>query len=181
MNAQGMPILALWAQQKRSVSQKYFESCKDVRHALHIGYIFCCKNSDSPPMNKVAAMAKRYWALLLISGCPTVDPSRRYDPEIEERIQDKILKQIWSRKWSRDLRAIGLTNLPRGNPGPKRAAARPNFKGSVKVNISVTPAMASVIGSRAHEKQITMAAYLRGLILCDVLIRGQKRLKTVPN
>jgi hypothetical protein len=139
---------------------------------LLIGYIFCSQNSDAPPrMNKVVAMANRYWALLRLSGCPTVNPSIKYEDEVERRIEAMRLPK---QKWGRHFRAIGLTNLPRGNPGPKprRRAARRSGK-AVKFNVALGLAIVSHIRARAHQQQITMAEFLRSLIRRGLRARGR--------
>src|SRR5262249_13611166 len=103
--------------------------CLDRRHLVEIGYIYCCRNgNDRPPMNEVVAMAKRYWALLLLKRRPTVDPSKKYEPEFEERIAAKIAGFPPEVKWNRYLRAIGLEDLPHGKPGPKPGVSRYRFR-----------------------------------------------------
>src|SRR5262245_31428668 len=77
----------------KAVSQsQVLWSCDDPRHVLLIGYIFCSQTSDAPRMNKGVAMANRYWALLRITGCPTVDPSIKY--EFSELVRQGFLRRF---------------------------------------------------------------------------------------
>jgi len=175
-----VPTNDQWAQQRRSVSQTYLQSCLDPRHILRIGYFFCCLKggTHSPRKNKVVAMAKRFWALLLISRCPTVDPSQEYDAHLENQIL-AIIADLPCQNWSLHFKAIGLTNLPRGHPGPKpgrRAAGRYfrrlRFWGG-KISVSLPLAMAKAVRERAAQQQLTIADYLRGLICRDAARRAQ--------
>jgi hypothetical protein len=121
-------------------------------------------------MNKVVAMANRYRALLRLSGCPTVDPSIKYEDEIERRIEAIHLPK---QKWGRHFRAIGLTNLPRGHSGPKRARRAARRPGKlVKINFALPTALAHEVRARAQEEHLSVSAYLRGLTHRDLQRMG---------
>jgi hypothetical protein len=94
----------------------------DPKYMLRMGYNFACRNgTHSPAMNEAVAMAKRYWAMLRLTGCPTVVPTIECEPEFEQQIAHELAR-LPNQKWSRHSKAIGL-ELPRGKPGPKPSAA----------------------------------------------------------